>query len=100
MVKFTNQVIVNRTYEMSAEEFVKWHLREIRAFPKSNGETEYDLYVQDGVNGNFIVSVITMTNIGEIHSNFDKYAHTDEEKAAHQKACQDLVVALEKKFAK
>ncbi|UYD59546.1 hypothetical protein JNMOADIG_00017 [Aeromonas phage avDM5] len=99
-MKFSKEVIVNRTFEVTSEDFVKYHLREIRSFPKSNGEIEYDLYVQDGVNSSFITSVLTLTGIGEIYKHFDKYASTEEEKIAHANACAELVKVLDKKFEK
>lgn len=94
-MKFTKEVIVSRTYEVTAEEFVRDHLREVRAF-RGGDKVEYDLLVQCGVNSNFVTNVLTLKHIDFDPDDFDRYARTDEEKAKHQAACEKLVVLIDK----
>lgn len=94
-MKFTKEVIVSRTYEVTAEEFVRDHLREVRAF-RDGDKVEYDLLVQCGVNSNFVTNVLTLKHIDFDPNDFDRYARTDEEKAKHQAACEKLIVLIDK----
>ena len=99
-MKFSKQVIVTRTFEMTSREFVEKHLQEVRAF-RDGDKVEYDLLVQCGVNYNFVTNVLTLKHIDFDPNNFDpndfdRYARTDEEKAKHQAACEKLVVLIDK----
>ena len=98
-MKFSKQVIVTRTFEMTSEEFVEKHLREIRAYKRHDDTYEYDLLVQCGVNSGFISSALTLKNITFDISDFDVYARTDAEKKAHKEACEKLVVLIDAHFA-
>lgn len=98
MIEFTKEVIVSRTFTMTAEEFVMYHLREVRQFG-----SELDLYVQDGKNSNFITSVMTLkdselVSFAGSYLDFDRYARTVEEKERHASACEALVKSLKLKF--
>lgn len=98
-MKFSKQVIVTRTFEMTSREFVEKHLREIRAYKKHDGTHEYDLLVQCGVNSGFITTALTLKNITFGINDFDVYASTDAEKKAHKEACEKLVVLIDAHFA-
>lgn len=98
MIRFTKEIIVSRTFEMSSEEFVKSHLREVRQFG-----SEIDLFVQDGTNPNFITSVITLKesellDFGGSYLDFDLSSRTTEERERHVSACEALIKTLELKF--
>lgn len=100
MVTFTKEVIVSRTFEMTAQEFIKTHLREVRQFG-----SELDLFVQDGVNSNFITSVITLKEselleFSGSYLDFDRYAMTEDGKNRHNATCEALAKVLELKFKK
>lgn len=94
-MKFTKDVIVSRTYEISTEEFVKSHLREIRFF-RDGDKVEYDLFIQCGVNPHLITNVLSLKSIDFDLNDFDRYARTDEEKEKHKMACEKLVVLIDK----
>ncbi|AAQ81555.1 hypothetical protein 44RRORF237c [Aeromonas phage 44RR2.8t] len=98
-MKFTKNVIVNRTYELSAEEFVNHHLRELRIY-RNGGKVEYDCFVQCGVQPQFITHAISLPHIDFDVNDFDRYARTEEEKARHQSACKRLIKLIEVQFEK
>lgn len=98
MVKFSKSVIVTRTYEVSAEEFVSHHLQEIRTYKDSKDKIEYDLFVSDGVNNGFLTYAFSIPAITFDINDYDRYASTSEEKAAHASACTQLVALISEKF--
>lgn len=98
-VKFSKEVVVTRTFEMSAREFVSSHLREVRQFG-----SELDLMVQSGTDSNFITSAITLNKedlegFGDKPFDFDRYSVTEEERANHLAAAEILMKILEQKFS-
>ncbi|APU02289.1 hypothetical protein [Aeromonas phage Riv-10] len=98
-MKFTKQVVVSRTYEMTSEEFVNHHLHELRVFRDGN-KVEYDCFVQCGVNSQFMTHVLSLPAIDFDVDDFNRYARTPEEKAAHTKACEKLIKLIDAKFEK
>lgn len=99
VITFQKEVIVNRTFEMTAEEFVKIHLMEVRQFG-----SELDLLVQSGTNSGFITSAITLKDselidFGGSYLDFDRSAR-DEARTRHNSASKALVDSLELKFSK
>lgn len=98
MITFTKEVVVSRTFELSAEDFVKMHLREVRQYG-----SEIDLFVQDGKNSNFITSVITLkaselVDFEGSYLDFDIYARSPDDRKRHNAACEALIQSLEIKF--
>ncbi|MGL4353036.1 MAG: hypothetical protein ACRCTP_03720 [Aeromonas popoffii] len=98
-VKFSKEVVVSRTFEMSAREFVSHHLREIRQF----GD-ELDLLVQSGVDPNFITSALTLykediNGFVLVHSDFDVYSTSEEDIINHRIASETVIQILELKFS-
>lgn len=96
-MKFTKEVIVSRTYELTPEEFVNNHLREIRVF-REGDKVEYDLFVQCGVNTQFLTHAVTIPEIDFDVNDFDRYARTPEERKAHADASLKLIALLNKHF--
>ncbi len=99
-VKFSKEVVVSRTFTMSAREFVSSHLREVRQF----GD-ELDLLVVSGTDSNFITSAITLKKedlkgFAGSYSDFDRYSVTEEERAKHMVVAEILIRILEQKFSK
>lgn len=93
-MKFTREVIVNRTYTLSAREFVEEYLQEIRYYDRS-----YNFYVSDLVSTHCLTWVfeIPCSEMNPVWDGFDYYnKNTDEHKAA----VESLIVAIEEKFEK
>ena len=59
-IKFTKEVVINRHYEVSLEDFLSSHFREAQRW-----QSELDIYVRSGTNNNYITKVFSVTLLPE-----------------------------------